>query len=216
MREFVVIGLGRFGSSLARELVDLGHSVLAIDASEAKVQEISEVVSHAVYANATDEDALKALGIRNFEVAVVSIGEDIQASILATLILKEMGVKTVVVKAISVLHAKVLEKIGADRIIFPEREMGVKVAHSLAAPNVLDYMSLDKDYGIEEVAIPEKFIGKSLMDLNLRVKYGITVIAIKRNNELIPSPGAETIFENKDTAVIVGTRKGLKGFGDKG
>jgi len=216
MREFVVVGLGRFGSSLARELVDLGHSVLAIDSSEAKVQEISEVVSHAVYADATDEDALKALGIRNFEVAVVSIGEDIQASILATLILKEMGVKMVVVKAISVLHAKVLEKIGADRIIFPEREMGVKVAHSLAAPNVLDYMSLDKDYGIEEVAIPERFIGKSLLDLNLRSKYGITVIAIKRNNELIHSPGAETNFESNDTAVIVGTRKGLKGFGDKG
>ncbi len=214
MKEFVVIGLGRFGSSLARELVELGHSVLAIDSSEAKVQEISEVVSHAVYANATDEEALKALGIRNFEVAIVSIGEDIQASILTTLILKEMGVKMVVVKAISLPHAKVLEKIGADRIIFPEREMGVRVAHSLATPHVIDYMSLDKNYGIEEVSIPERFIGKTLLDLDLRSNFGITVIAIKRNNELIHSPGADTVFEKEDAAVIVGTRKGLKGFGE--
>lgn len=214
MKEFVVIGLGRFGSSLASELVDLGHSVLAIDASEEKIQAISDVVSHAVYADATDEEALRALGIRNFEVAVIAIGEDIQASILATLVLKEMGVKTVVVKAINALHAKVLEKIGADRIVFPERDMGVKLARSLAAPNVVDYMSLDSDYGIEEVEIPERFLGKSLLELDLRARYGVTIIAIKRGDKLIQSPGAENIFEKNDRAVIVGNRKGLQGFGD--
>lgn len=214
MREFVVIGLGRFGSSLARELVNLGHSVLAIDAEEGKVQEISDVVSHAVYADATDEDALKALGVRNFEVAVVAIGEDIQASILATLMLKEMGVKTVVVKAMNELHAKVLEKIGADRIVFPERDMGIKLARSLVEPNVLDYMSLDNDYGIEEVEIPERFVGKSLLELDLRARYGVTIIAVKRGGKLIQSPGAETVFNHNDLAIIVGNNKGLKGFGD--
>ncbi len=214
MKEFVVIGLGRFGSSLARELVNLGHSVLAIDSSEEKVQSISEVVSHAVYANATDEDALKALGIRNFDVAVVAIGENIQASILATLILKELGVKIVVVKAMSELHAKVLEKIGADRIIFPEREMGIKLAHSLVAPNVLDYMALSNDYGIEEVEVPERFVGKSLEQLNLRAQYGINVIAVKHENQLNHNPGPKTTFRAGDTAVIVGDRRSLKGMGE--
>ena len=215
MREFVVIGLGRFGSSVARELIHLGHSVLAIDSSEAKVQEISEVVSHAVYADATEEESLRALGIRNFDVAVVAIGENIQASILTTLILKELGVSTVVVKAASALHAKVLERIGADRIIFPEREMGVKVAHSLTAPNVLDYMALSSDYGIEEIAVPAKFCGKKLRDLDLRSRHGVNVIAIKREGQLLPNVGADSMFAQGDTAIIVGSSKGLKGLGEK-
>lgn len=215
MREFVVIGLGRFGSSVARELVHLGHSVLAIDSSEAKVQEISEVVSHAVYADATEEESLRALGIRNFEVAVVAIGENIQASILTTLILKEMGVRMVVVKAASVLHAKVLERIGADRIIFPEREMGVKVAHSLTAPNVLDYMALNNEYGIEEIAVPARLCGKKLKDLDLRSRHGVNVIAVKRDGRLLPAVGADTVFAEGDTAIVAGSTKGLKGLGEK-
>src|SRR5690606_32185589 len=136
MQQFVVIGLGRFGSSLALELMDLGYEVLGVDLNEELVNDMSAYLTHAVAADATDEDMLKSLGIRNFDCGIVAIGSDIQMSILTAILLKDLGIKTVVAKAISVLHGRALEKLGVDRVIFPERDMGVRVAHQLVTPNL--------------------------------------------------------------------------------
>ncbi|MXO80304.1 TrkA family potassium uptake protein, partial [Paenibacillus sp. OT2-17] len=141
-QQFVVIGLGRFGSSLALQLVDMGCEVLGIDRNEDVVDSMSEMLTHTVVADATDEDSLRSLGIRNFDCGIVAIGNDIQVSILTAILLKELGVKKVVAKAISVLHGRALEKLGVDRIIYPERDMGIRVAHQLVTPNLLDYLEL--------------------------------------------------------------------------
>lgn len=211
-----MIGLGRFGSSLAKTLVTLGHNVLAVDSSEERVQHISETVSHAVVADATDEEALKALGLRNFDVVIVAIGQDMQANILASIILKEIGVRNVMAKALNELHGKVLEKIGVDKVIYPERDMAVRLAHALSTSNVVDYMELTPDYSIEEIVVPEKMQGKSLGTLNLRAKYGISVIAIKKpDGSLIPGPGADSVLNPGDVAVVIGNRKGLQYMEEK-
>ena len=144
MRQFVVIGIGRFGGAIAETLSRLGHEVLAIDTDEEVIQKISDKVTHAVAADATDESVLKSLGVRNFDVAVVAIGSDIQSSIMTTLMLKELGIRYVVAKAQNELHARVLMKIGADKIVFPERDMGERVAHNLISSNILDYIELQK------------------------------------------------------------------------
>ena len=146
MKQYVVIGCGRFGSSVAKTLYELGNDVLAIDRNEEIVQEIYEYVTHAVQADVMDENVLKELGIRNFDVVIVSIGSDLEASILATLIAKELGVKVVIAKAQSELHGKVLSKIGADKVIFPERDMGVRVGHNLVSSNILDFIELSPDF----------------------------------------------------------------------
>lgn len=209
MKQFAVLGLGRFGSSLAKTLYDLGHEVLAVDEREEAVQEISELVTHAVQADATDESALRSLGLRNFDVVIVSIGADIQSSILVTLIVKELGVKYVVAKAQSELHAKVLYKIGADRVVLPERDMGLRLAHNLVSSNVLDFIELSSDYSIVEVAALNEWQGKTLKDLNFRRKYGLNVIAIKHNGEMNVSPRAEDIIEENDVLVVIGENEGI-------
>ncbi|GJM78680.1 potassium transporter Trk [Paenibacillus sp. HMSSN-139] len=167
-QQFVVIGLGRFGSSLALELMDLGYEVLGIDRNEELVEEMSDQLTHAVVADATDEEVLKSLGVRNFDCGIVAIGNDIQMSILAAILLKDLGIKTVVAKAISVLHGRALEKLGVDRVIYPERDMGIRVAHQLVTPNLLDYIELSKEYSIVEMNVPACLNQKSLGDLNPR------------------------------------------------
>ena len=167
LKQFVVLGLGRFGSSLARTLYGLGHDVLVVDETEEAVQEISESVTHAVQADATDESTLRSLGLRNFDVAIVAIGSNIQSSILISMIVKELGVKHVVAKAQSELHAKLLCKIGVDRVVFPERDMGIRLAHNLVSSNVLDFIELSSDYSIVEMAALNEWKGKTLKDLNL-------------------------------------------------
>jgi trk system potassium uptake protein TrkA len=205
-----VIGLGRFGSSIAKTLYNLGYDVLGIDNNEEIVQNIASSITHSVQADATDENTLKALGVRNFDVAIVSIGDDIQASILVTLILKEMGIKYVVGKAQNELHGKVLYKIGADRVIFPERDMGIRVAHNLVSSNILDYIELSPDFSIVEVnAIPE-WINKTLRQLNMRTKYGLNVMAIKRNNEVMISPHADDMILENDILVVVGQKQDIE------
>lgn len=206
-RQFIIIGLGRFGSSIAKTLYALGNDVLAIDESEEIVQEISDTVTHAVQADATDENVLKSLGIRNFEVAVIAIGSDIQSSIMATLLIKEMGVKYVIAKAQNELHAKVLYKIGADRVVFPERDMGIRVAHNLFSSNILDYIELSPDYNIVELAALSKWEGKSLKELDLRSSYGINVMAIKRSGDINVSPGAEDTINRGDILVVIGSNE---------
>ena len=208
-RQFVVIGLGRFGASVAKTLFGLGNDVLAIDMNEDVVQEIADSVTHAVQMDATDENALRTLGVRNFDVAVVSIGANIQASIMATLLVKELGVKYIIAKGNSDLHAKVLKKIGADRIILPEKDMGVRVAHNLVSSSILDYIELSPDYSIIEIETPKDWHGKSLTELQLRSKYGINVMAIKKHNEINISPIAEDKVDPEDIIVAIGSADDL-------
>ncbi len=203
-KQYVVIGLGRFGSSVAKTLYSLGNEVLAIDSEEDAVQDIAENVTHAVQLDATDENALRSLGIRNFDVAVVTIGSDVQSSVLITVLLKELGVKNIIAKANTDLHAKVLYKIGADRVVLPEKEMGVRIAHNLMTTNILDYIELSPDYSIAEMEAPEEWSGKKLRELNLRSRYGINVMAIKRNEAINVSPSAEDHILLGDVIVAIG------------
>ncbi len=210
MRQFVVIGCGRFGTSVAETLYNLGFDVLAIDKDEEKVKAISDKVTHAVQADAIDEKTLETLGIRNFDVAVITIGTDMQASILATLIAKELGVKLVISKAKNALHARVLEKTGADRVVFPERDMGTRVAHNLVSSNILDYLEFAPDYSIVEISTIEEWEGKTLMELQLPTRYGINVIAIKHGEDLNISPYADDVIEKNDVLIVIGKNKDLR------
>ncbi|WP_025690051.1 potassium channel family protein [Paenibacillus zanthoxyli] len=208
-KQFAIIGMGRFGSSVAKALSGMGYDVLAIDSDEQRVQEISAIVTHAVSADSTDEEALRALGVRNFDVVVVAIGEDIQSSILTTLILKDLGVPAILVKAKSELHGKVLSKIGADKVIYPERDMGMRVAHHLASPNILDYIELSPDYSILDMKVPAAMLGKNLMELDIRAKYGCNVIAIRRGDHMNITANADDRLTSDDVLVIVGHKDNL-------
>jgi trk system potassium uptake protein len=208
-KQYVVIGLGRFGSSVAKTLFELDNDVLAIDSDETVIQEISESVTHAVQMDATDENALRSLGIRNFDVAVITIGSDIQSSIMVTLVVKELGVKYIIAKAHNELHAKVLHKIGADRVVLPEKDMGVRVAHNLVSANVLDFIELSPDYSIAEIASPGEWQGKTLRELNMRANYGINVMAIKQKDAINVSPIADDSIGEGDILVVIGSYNDL-------
>ncbi|MDK2926645.1 MAG: trk/ktr system potassium uptake protein [Bacillota bacterium] len=208
-RQFAVIGLGRFGSSVARTLFSMGYDVLAVDVDGERVQDLAKDVTHAVQGDAREEETLRAVGIRNFDVVVVAIGQDIQSSILITVLLKELGVKCVVAKAQNELHAKVLYKVGADKVVFPERDMGARLARNMVAANILDYIQLSPDYSIVEVATSENWEGKTLRELNLRARFGINVLAIKRDKKLIVAPGAEDLLHKEDILVVVGSNANI-------
>jgi len=209
-KQFAVIGLGRFGTSVATTLHKMGYEVLAIDNNEERVQEFSNEVTHVVQADTTDEDTLKALGIRNFDVVIVAIGEDIQANILTTLQLKELGVPYIVAKASNQLHGKVLEKLGADRVVYPERDMGQRVAHNLVSSTVMDYIELSPDLNIMEISVPQAIVGKTLAQTDLRAKYGINVVAIKRGDDIIVPPRPSEKIISHDILVVVGNIKGIQ------
>ncbi|MCP3773848.1 TrkA family potassium uptake protein [Paenibacillus sp. MZ04-78.2] len=211
-KQFAVIGMGRFGFSVAKTLSNLGFEVLAIDSSEQRTQEVSNIVTHVVQADSTDEEALRALGLRNFDVVIVSIGQDIQASILTTIIVKEIGVPKVVVKAQNELHGKVLVKVGADKVIYPERDMGVRVAHHLISSNIIDYIELSEDYSIVEVQASGQMVGRNLRELDIRAKYGCNVMAIRTGDKMNIAPHAEDIIRHHDILVVVGTNTDLKNF----
>jgi K+ transport systems, NAD-binding component len=208
-KQFAVIGIGRFGSSVAQSLVSQGYEVLAVDDDEERVQKISDIVTHAVCADTTNEEAIKALGIRNFDAVVVAIG-DVQASVLSTLILKELGVGYIVAKAQNALHGKMLEKIGADRVVYPERDMGTRIAHSLISSNVLDYIELSAKLSIVEVAVPRAMAGKSLADSNLRSSYGLNLVAVKRDETTIIIPTPDEVLRPGDILVVLGDNKGIR------
>ena len=208
-KQFVVVGLGRFGESLAKTVYDLGHDVLVIDMDEEKIADIADYVTHAVQMDATDENALKKLGVSNLYVAIVTIGSDIQASVMSTLLMREMGVKYVIAKGHSDLHAKVLYKIGADKVILPEKDMGKRVAHNLISSNILDYIELSSEYSIMEIEAPDSWVQKSLRGLELRKKYGINVVAIKDGSRVNVSPGADEIIKKNDIIVALGSTKDL-------
>ncbi|MDK2821354.1 MAG: trk/ktr system potassium uptake protein [Clostridia bacterium] len=214
MKQFAVIGLGRFGISVARTLSRMGHEVIAIDSDEQKVENIMDEVTTAIQADARDEQTLKSIGIQNADVVIVAIGENVEANILVTLMVKEMGVKTVVAKAINSLHGKVLAKIGADKIVFPERDMGARVAYTLTSGNVIDHIELSPDYSILELVAPKRVVGKTLGEINLRAKHGVNVMAIKRNGEIIAAPGADDVVREGDILVLIGSNRDLKGLQD--
>jgi len=213
--QFAVIGLGRFGSSLAKELIDLGHEVLGVDKDEEVVDAMNGKLTHVVVADATDVDTLRSLGIRNFDCGVVAIGDDIQTSVLATIQLKELGVKKVVAKAITELHGRVLERIGVDRVIFPERDMGIRVAHQLVSPNLLDYIELSKDYSIAELTVPSCLDGVSLKELSPRSRFGCSIVAINKKEGVIVVPTAEQVLSEKDIMVIIGTNEQIDAFEER-
>lgn len=214
-KQFAVIGLGRFGGSVAKGLTDMGYEVLAIDKSEQRTQDFANIVTHAVEADTTDENALKALGIRNFDVVVVAIGEDIQSSILTTLILKEMDVQHVVVKARNELHGKVLYKIGADKVVYPERDMGLRVVHNLISPNILDIIELADDYSIVEINAGKFFSGKTLQQLDIRAKFGCNVMAIKSGERINIAPLANDRIHAGDVLVVIGHNDDLQRLEEK-
>jgi trk system potassium uptake protein TrkA len=212
-KQFVVIGLGRFGGSITKTLVSLGHEVMALDKDEHKVQEFALVATQAVQADSTDEQAMRELGIRNFDQAIVAIGDDIQASILTTLILKDIGVSRVSVKATNDYHSKVLEKIGADRIIHPERDMGVRVAHHIVSENVIDYIELSPEYSLVEVVASEAMDGKTLGVLDIRANYGCNIMAIRTRDDVMNiSPRAEDEIKKGDILVVIGSNKDINHF----
>lgn len=198
MKQFAVLGLGRFGSSIARVLSDMNFEVLAIDKDESHVKTMEGVVSQAVVLDATDEKSLRELGIQEFDTVIVSMGDTIEDSVMITMMLKEMGVRQVIVKAQSDLHSRILKKIGADRIILPEREMAERLAQNLASPRIFDFIEVSDTHGIVEMLVPKKFTNKTLAELNLRDKYQVSVIAIKRK---IPysKPDGSTDFKEDFT-----------------
>ncbi|MGE5582066.1 MAG: potassium channel family protein [Bacillota bacterium] len=217
-RQYAVIGLGRFGTSLARTLWKLGQEVLAIDTDEERLRYISEEVTHTLLADTTDINVLKSIGIANFDVVVVAIGEmNIQASVFTTLLLKELGVPYVVVKALNRTEGRVLEKVGADLVVYPEREMGKRVAHDLVAAktanDIADYIDLPEGFKIIETLAIKNMIGKSLGDLNIRGRYNVNVILVKKaSGEVLFSPGPDDIIEAGDLLVVAGKQEDVKNF----
>ena len=210
MKSYMVIGMGRFGSEVARQLCALGCEVLAVDSRSDLIQQISGDVTHAVVADARDKEVLKALGAKDFDCAVVAIGGSLADSVLATMNVKELGIPNVVCKAHDDTHRQVLLKLGADQVVIPEQENAGRLARSLSSHNVLDYIELSDDYGIIEVPAPKSWQGKSLRELNVRAKLGVNIIAIKRGEKIDVSPSANYAIEGKDVMVVLGDTLALK------
>lgn len=211
-KQFGIIGLGRFGSSVAITLEKLGYQVLAIDKSESKVDALKDFVTYALQTDATDAESLKEAGILNCDVVVVAIGGDLQNSILTTIVLKEMEIKRIIVKASNAMHGKVLEKIGVEKIVYPEKDTGERVAHQLVSTNILDFIQISPDFSMEEIKISEQWKNKTLKDLNLRKHYDIEVLAIKRNDKLILVPNAEEELVLNDILIIIGKTENVRDF----
>ena len=204
MKSFAVIGLGLFGSSVARQLCALGAEVLAIDTNSDLVQQVSGDVTAAAVADARDLEVLRALGAQECDCAVVAIGDDLAVSVLATMNLKELGIPQIICKAHDETHRKVLEKLGADKVVIPEKEVADKLARSLTRHNVLDFIELSNDYGIVEINTPKEWIGKSLKELDVRARLGVNIIAIERNDKVSVSPRAEFELAKNDILVVLG------------
>lgn len=210
MKSFIVVGLGRFGSEAARRLCQQGCEVLVIDSSAELVQAISDDVTQAVLGDARDKEVLRTLGVKDFDCAIVAIGESLADSVLATMNLKELGVPYIVCKAHDDTHREVLKKLGADRVVIPEQENAARLAKSLASRNVLDYIELSEDYGIIDVPAPAPWHRKSLIELNVRAKLGVNILAIKREGRITVSPSADFRIEQGDVMVVLGDTAALK------
>lgn len=210
MKTFLVVGLGRFGTAVACRLQELGNEVMVIDENAEQVQKISDRVTYAVVGDARDEEVLESLGVKNVDCAVVAIGEKLSANILVTLNLKSLGVPQVICKAKDEQQRRALEKIGADRVLIPEREMGLKLAQNLTSASVLDYIELSDRCGIAELKTPAPWVGKNLRDINVRAKYGVTVIALRKDREITVSLNPDLALQESDILVILGENDRLE------
>ncbi|MFP5343728.1 MAG: potassium channel family protein [Candidatus Limnocylindria bacterium] len=206
----LVVGLGRFGAAAARELERLGNEVLAIDRGEAIVNEIAPDVTHAVQLDASDEQALRSVGAGEFDYAIVAISSAIDASIFATMALKNLGVGHVIAKAATELHGAILERVGADRVVYPEREMGTRVAHSIAIPHVIDYLDVAPRFGIVKVRPPAAFVGRTLKDLDLPGRLQISPIAVRRGSDVTFNPHRDVVVEAGDELIMMGSDASLE------
>jgi trk system potassium uptake protein TrkA len=210
MKSCVVIGLGRFGSEVARELCRQGCQVLAMDVNQELVSQIANDVTHAVVGDGQDKGVLRALGVREFDCGVIAIGDDLAASVLVTMNLKELGVPQIICKAHDETHRRVLEKLGVDRVVIPECEFGGKLARSLSSHNVLDYIELSQDHGILEIPAPKSWVGQTLRQLNVRAKLGVNIIAVESNGVTNVSPAAEYLICQGDVMVVLGDNYALE------
>ncbi len=211
-KQFLVIGLGRFGASVARTLTQNGHSVVGIDISEERIQRVSDEIADVMKCDATDSDILGSIGIQDFEACIVCIGEKyIQNSILVTLMLKENGAKKIIAKVGTKTQGKVLYKVGADQVVYPEKDMGERVARSLTSSNIIDFLEVSSEISIIEMKVPPLMLGKDLIELNLRHKYGVTIISVQSNSQNILSPPpVDYKFQKGDIITLIGNNKALK------
>lgn len=209
-KRFAVIGLGRFGSSVARTLNEMGHNVLAVDSDAERVEALASRIQRVVRADTTDPAALKALRISEFDTVVVALGDHVEASVLTCLNCRDLGVKTVVAKAQDDAHGRVLERLGVDRIVYPQRDMGARVAHNISAGGLIDFVRLSEHFGMAELEAPEAMVGHTLAELDMRNRFGINVMAIKRGNRLIVSPGAAEQIHDKDILIVIGEAGGIE------
>jgi trk system potassium uptake protein TrkA len=213
-KQVLIVGLGRFGVSLATTFFSMGHDVLAIDEDDKKVQSVASHITHAIQADATDEEVLKELGVGNFDVAIVTMGEAIQNSVLATILLKKLGVRYVIARAENELHGSILDKIGADKVVYPEREMGIRVAHGVALSEVTDYISVAPAYGVSKFIAPTHLVGKSLSDLGFGRggKWGLAVLLIQREKGIIVTPDRSEVVKAGDVLIMAGSDDKLEQF----
>ena len=210
MRSYIVIGLGRFGSALSRQLCKLGAEVLALDVRADFVQQISADVTHAVVGDAQDKEVLKALGVRNLDCAVIAIGDNLAASVLTVMNLQELGVPRLVCKAHDEMHSRVLQKLGVDQVVVPELEQAQRLARILQSHNVLDYIELSSDYGILEVPAPKSWADKTIRELNVRAKMDINIIAVKNGEKTMVSPSADYRICGDDVLAVLGDTAALE------
>ena len=210
MKSYIIIGLGRFGQTLARQLCTLGAEVLALDKRSDLVQQVAEDVTHAVVGDGQDKEVLRALGARNFDCGIIAIGSNLAASVLTAMNLKELGVPYIICKAHDETHRKVLEKLGVDRVIIPEQENAQRLARSLNSHNVLEYIELSEDYGILEIPAPKGWIGKTIKELNVRAKLGVNIIAVENDKETNVSPSADYQIVPGDVMVVLGDNYALE------
>jgi len=208
-RQVLVVGLGRFGSAVATTLAELDCEVACVDSHERPIQRIAPLVTHALQLDSTDRDALKQISVAEFDVAVVAIGADIEASILTTANLSELGCTDIVAKAMTLPHARILEKVGAHRVVFPEHEMGVRLGNALAGTNLIDYMELDPRYAVAEIRCPVEIAGRTLAEANVRGRYDVIVLCVKTGDDVDVIPAADKRLEKSDIIVVAGPTKSI-------
>ncbi len=210
MKQYLVLGAGKFGSNIAKKLYELDQEVMIMDLDAELIQELSESVTYSVQGDVTNELTLREIGVQNFDVVVVSIGANIQASIMVTLMLKEMGVKKIISKAVNPLHAKVLYRIGADRVVFPEKETAIRIAQNLVTSNIFDFINLSEEHSIIEIPVKEEWIDKTILELNFRVNYNVNIIAIKNGIDIDISIKPDTLIKSGDLLLILGRNEDIK------
>ena len=211
-KQFLVAGLGLFGTSVALTLQQMGYEVYALDSEEGLVQDLSTQLNYVVCGDASDRKTLQSLPLEDIDVAVVAIG-NVERNMMCTMLLKELGVKQVVAKAINNLHGAMLSKIGADKVVYAERDMGERLAHNLTSAGVMDYIELSSEISVMSLSIPTEFVGKNLIESDLRRRYDVNVVAIKRDGRTMVNPKAQEVFQPGDEIIVLGTHEGVKRMG---